>query len=711
MSEEPLSLLILEDDVQVAASLDRALRAHGYQVRVAHNAQQALEAARTAPLDLILCDVRMPGVDGLDALATLRTLQEGVRSIVMTGYASEDAPIRAIQNQVDDYLFKPVQLDKLLASIRRSAELCRVEKAGRRALEELRLSYLRLITSVVSLFWDRDRWFYEHSRRVAALAVALGTELGLLPSQLDHLELAALLHDLGLAFLERNTLLQERPLTDDEREALQQCPAQLQELLDQQPDLKDLQPILLHLREHFDGSGYPHRLQGQAIPLPARILAVAEAWDSLRHDRPHRPAHPFEEAAAILESQAGKQFDPSVVSLALELAREERELVDPRRLLARGDRAHESRWRTLLKLGSLLSASQPETARQALLESGELYRGLYGSDSLEVLVELGFLESSRPEEALRWLGRARLAPEMAQASPGVLERMARTLVLVGRVPAAREYLERGLARARELRHGALPGLLALKLSLDPSQEDVRRELEALSPAPVPVSAPLSELSVLAFGPPEVRGAASWPSRKALELFVYLAVMGRPVSQEQLAEALWPDQDASRKNVNTTVSRARQAVRAMGRPVLVFEHSFFSLEGVDCDVHQFDRWSREEPERALALYRADLLEGTWWEWAVEPRRVYREKAFALMSRLAREREGVSDWVGAQGFYQRMLDLDASREDAQLGLMRALVAQGLKEAAVRRYHDYCQILHRELGLSPGPEAQRLYDSLRT
>ncbi|MCE7873465.1 response regulator [bacterium CPR1] len=271
-----VSLLILEDDVQVARSLERALKAQGYQVEVALNASEALEIARSRPLDLILCDVRMPGVDGLEALASLRTLQEGLRSIVMTGYASEDAPIRAIQNRVDDYLLKPVPLDRLLASVRHSAELCRIEKEGRRALDELRGRYLRLISSLVSVFWEKDPWLYEHAGRVAALAVDLGVELGLSAHQLDQLELAAWLHDLGLALIERELLQQNRALTAEERALLDQHPARLRALLEDLPDLRDLSPLLVNLREESqemrfdDGHGVHHgTMRFRAVTEPA----------------------------------------------------------------------------------------------------------------------------------------------------------------------------------------------------------------------------------------------------------------------------------------------------------------------------------------------------------------------------------------------------------------------------------------------------------
>ncbi len=773
-----VSLLILEDDVQVARSLERALKAQGYQVEVALNASEALDIARSRPLDLILCDVRMPGVDGLEALASLRTLQEGLRSIVMTGYASEDAPIRAIQNRVDDYLLKPVPLDRLLASVRHSAELCRIEKEGRRALDELRGRYLRLISSLVSVFWEKDPWLYEHARRVAALAVDLGVELGLGAHQLDQVELAAWLHDLGLALIERELLQQNRALTPEERSRLEEHPARLRELLEDLPDLRELSPLLVNLRERYDGGGYPRGLKGADIPIESRVLTVAEVWDSLRHPRPHRPALSFEQASTELRSQAGAAFDPEVVSVCLALAGQEGET--PRAAA----RPQESRWRTLLRLGAMLAqGGQHEPARQALLEAGEMCRQAHGEDNLEVLVELASLEASRqrPEEALRWLGRVRAGLEGSQA-PALYERSARTYLALERAPMARELVERGVALARA-QHDltGLQSLLGLRLRLLPPTEwpetlrewlslaarrvepfsphelrDLtpvlqaawdqgleRESLEALwarfpqlgapTPSAQPAPAPAT-VEVLCFGPPEVLlegksvPASEWASRKALELFLYLVIHRRPVSGERLAAALWPDNpEISRKSLNTAASRARRALRALPGPIVVWERSFFSLDPaleLDSDYARLERLAeqcrpdasgrlssaaRQAGEQAVALYRGELLEGLWSDWVVELRRTVSEKVFSLLFLLASDQEGQGRFLEASQHYQRMLDLDPCREEAQLGQMRCLAGQGLRDTAVRRYNDYCRILQRELGLTPGPEAVRLYHQL--
>ncbi len=771
--------MILEDDVQVARSLERALKAQGYQVEVALNASEALEIARSRPLDLILCDVRMPGVDGLEALASLRTLQEGLRSIVMTGYASEDAPIRAIQNRVDDYLLKPVPLDRLLASVRHSAELCRIEKEGRRALDELRGRYLRLISSLVSVFWEKDPWLYEHAGRVAALAVDLGVELGLSAHQLDQLELAAWLHDLGLALIERELLQQNRALTPEERALLDQHPARLRALLEDLPDLRELSPLLVNLRERYDGSGYPRAMKGAEIPIESRVLTVAEVWDSLRHPRPHRPALTFEQASQELRSQAGAAFDPEVVSVCLALAGQQGET--PRA----APRPQESRWRTLLRLGAMLAqGGQHEPARQALLEAGEMCRQVHGEDNLEVLVELASLEASRqrPEEALRWLGRVRAGLEGSQA-PALYERAARTYLALERAPMARELIERGLALARAQRDlTGLQSLLALRLKLLSPEEwseslrewlslavhrvepfsphevrdltpvlqaawDQGLEREALqalrerfpqlgAKAPAKPVQAQATVEVLCFGPPEVLlegkpvPAGEWASRKALELFLYLVIHRRPVPGERLASLLWPDNpDISRKSLNTAASRARRALRALPGPIVVFERSFFSLDpalSIDSDYARLERLAeqcrpdasgrlsqaaRQAGEQAVALYRGELLEGLWSEWVVELRRTVSEKVFSLLHLLAGDQESQGRFVEASQHYQRMLDLDPCREEAQLGQMRCLAGQGLRDTAVRRYNDYCRILQRELGLTPGPEAVRLYHQLLT
>lgn len=158
-----------------------------------------------------------------------------------------------------------------------------------------------------------------HSLRVTEIALEMGRRLGQTEVELETLRFGALLHDLGE--LDRYSELMEsgRILSDEERRRLRQESAARGEVLLGGQRLGRVGDILRHHQEHWDGSGFPDRLRGLEIPLPARIVAIANAWDALVHDRPHRPAFSTDEAKQIIESRAGEQFDPDLVPVLFEV--------------------------------------------------------------------------------------------------------------------------------------------------------------------------------------------------------------------------------------------------------------------------------------------------------------------------------------------------------------------------------------------------------
>ncbi len=158
----------------------------------------------------------------------------------------------------------------------------------------------------------------EHSQRVARLAVAVGEALGLSEKDLRDLRLAALLHGLGLMEIPPEIVHKAGPLTEEERQVLREHVLRLNGRFESVDGLTDALRIAYHRTERWDGSGYPDGLRGEEIPLGARILAVVDAWDALRHDRPHRAAWPERAAVDFLRRKAGRWYDPAVVDVFLE---------------------------------------------------------------------------------------------------------------------------------------------------------------------------------------------------------------------------------------------------------------------------------------------------------------------------------------------------------------------------------------------------------
>jgi diguanylate cyclase (GGDEF)-like protein len=140
--------------------------------------------------------------------------------------------------------------------------------------------------------------------------------------------MASLLHDVGTVAVSERVLLKPGPLNAQEREVLELHPRIGAQVVSQVPSLRPLAPAILHHHERFDGSGYPNGLAGEDIPVPARLIAVADAFSAMMHDRPHRAARTVDEACAVLERGAGTQFDPEMVRLLVDEVRQDPGLVE-----------------------------------------------------------------------------------------------------------------------------------------------------------------------------------------------------------------------------------------------------------------------------------------------------------------------------------------------------------------------------------------------
>lgn len=158
----------------------------------------------------------------------------------------------------------------------------------------------------------------EHCKRLAALGRVVAAELGLSVEEQEHVERGALFHDVGKLMVPRSVLLQPGPLTQEHREIIRHHVAAGRELVERIAALQPIASLIYHHHEHFDGSGYPDGIGGDAIPLGSRIIAVVDAFDAMTNDRPYRTALPFEEAISELKRCAGTQFDPQVVAAFLQ---------------------------------------------------------------------------------------------------------------------------------------------------------------------------------------------------------------------------------------------------------------------------------------------------------------------------------------------------------------------------------------------------------
>lgn len=192
---------------------------------------------------------------------------------------------------------------------------------------------------------ETDGFFQRHSETVAFYAAKLALEMGLDITEVDQIVVASLLHDIGVIVLPNDVLTKEGKLTPDEMEKVKHHPVLAVNLLDSLSDVKDVLPIILHHHEKFDGQGYPEKLAGLQIPLGARILAVADAYNAMQSERPFRLALSKEEAIAELRRCSGTQFDPEVVEAFLNYVESEEEgKKEGRKTGSKRAEAEDDRW-------------------------------------------------------------------------------------------------------------------------------------------------------------------------------------------------------------------------------------------------------------------------------------------------------------------------------------------------------------------------------
>lgn len=303
----PDRVLVIDDEEMIRKGLKIHLDRAGFAVYVVGGGLEAFELIRREPIDVIVCDIKMPGINGFDLLDFVREQMLNVPVVVLTGLMEFEVTIRAMQKGAFDYLIKPVKKDILLVSIEKALRHRRLIRENRRMtqIETLFRSTFRLLLQAM----ERRPYGTGHSNGVCEYALLLADEIRLERNEKISLEHAALLHDIGMVTMGQDSIWNERPLTRSEWVQIRFHPIApiFDDILEDFPGLKT---SIRHHHERFDGTGYPDGLRGEAIPLLSRILAVADTYDSLTSDRPFRSRVCPNEAFAIMSREKEKQFDP-----------------------------------------------------------------------------------------------------------------------------------------------------------------------------------------------------------------------------------------------------------------------------------------------------------------------------------------------------------------------------------------------------------------
>lgn len=407
MDEARARILVVDDEESIRSIVSRKLQSEGYDCAVASDGKEAVETASERDFDLVLTDIKMPGMSGIEVLSQMVVDHPDTCVIMITAVSDAHTAVEAMRLGAYDYVTKPFDLDTLTMRVEKALERRRlllenreyqlrleqkvehqveqIQRYYREAIEALAREEIALqvldatrqteereagfgtevaadsrgsatpvkefvrklsrlpggeetgdldtalqVAKVLALVAEtREPYARGHSERVNMLANEIALQLGCPDELVRDLQLAAIVHDVGKVVIPDHILFKPGSLTPAEYSEIKRHPEATVEIIRRVDWFTSIIPLVESHHERYDGKGYPNKLKGESIPLGARILAVADAYDAMTCARPHRPRLSDDEAAQVLKKGAGKQWDSAVVNAFLQiLERESRMLQD-----------------------------------------------------------------------------------------------------------------------------------------------------------------------------------------------------------------------------------------------------------------------------------------------------------------------------------------------------------------------------------------------
>lgn len=312
-------ILIVDDEENNLMLLYRTLRGK-YDIVKTTSPLDAIELMKTQKFHLILSDHKMPEMDGVELLQYVYENYPETIRILVTAYSDISILIGSInQAKIYRYIKKPFNPAEVEMVVESGLEYFQLKQDNELLVNDLKELFSGTIRAIIEALDAKDSYTLGRSRRVTYYSLKIAEKLGIDDVEIGKIELAGLLHDIGMIGISDDVLFKTEKLTEEEFQEIKSHVDYGVRILEDIKQLRDVITIIKYHHEHFDGNGYPYGIKGEEIPISSRIIAVADAYDGMVSNRAYRQAMKPNEAMTVLEKLSGKQFDPNVVSVFKEI--------------------------------------------------------------------------------------------------------------------------------------------------------------------------------------------------------------------------------------------------------------------------------------------------------------------------------------------------------------------------------------------------------
>ena len=306
-------ILIVDDEPDNLALLYRTLRGK-YDIAKSTSPLAALDMLKEERFNCILSDHKMPEMDGVEFLKRSCEISPDTMRLLVTAYTDAGILIDAINYaKIYRYIKKPYNPDELLLIVENALEYWQLKYDNSSLVNDLKELFAGTVTAIVEALDAKDSYTLGRSKRVTLYAVKIAKALHLSDTTTGKIELAGLLHDIGMIGVSDDILAKVEKLSSEEYTEIKKHVHHSVRILDDIKQLKDVVEIIKYHHEFFDGNGYPYGKKGEEIPIGSRIIAVADAFDSMITPKAYREQILPSEALSKIKALSGIQFDPVVV--------------------------------------------------------------------------------------------------------------------------------------------------------------------------------------------------------------------------------------------------------------------------------------------------------------------------------------------------------------------------------------------------------------